>query len=314
MRIAQALADALQYAHEMGVLHRDVKPSNVFLTGDGRVLLADFGVARAMRRDTDVLTGTGVMVGTPAYMSPEQIAAEREIDGRSDQYTLACVVYEMLTGDPPFGARQTHELLKLHLTERPPSMRVVRDTIPHAIDAAVLRALEKTPADRFPTLREFENALRLDRPEAQVPMWGPLPSVIDERACFVIMPFGEQDDLQEAYRDHVVPAVEACGFKVYRADDIFSHKEVIRDIWNAIGRARLIIADVTGRNPNVFYELGMAHAIGKDVIILTQRREDIPFDVTHLRYIKYEFTPRGVLKLRQTLTGTIEAMLSEQPS
>lgn len=125
------------------------------------------------------------------------------------------------------------------------------------------------------------------------------------------MPFGEQDDLQDAYRDHVVPAVEECGFRVYRADDIFGHKEVIRDIWLAIGRARLIIADVTGRNPNVFYELGMAHAIGKDVIILTRRREDIPFDVTHLRYIKYEYTPRGVLKLGQALTGTIRALLDE---
>ena len=126
------------------------------------------------------------------------------------------------------------------------------------------------------------------------------------------MPFSDVDHIQETYREHIVPAIESCGLKPYRADDIFGHREVIRDIWQAIGRARLLIADVTGRNPNVFYELGMAHAIGKDVILLTQRGEDVPFDVTHLRYVKYEYTPRGVVRLRETLTGTIQSLLQQQ--
>jgi serine/threonine protein kinase len=315
LRIALELGEALQYAHEMGVLHRDIKPSNIFLTVDHHTVLADFGLARAMTRDEEILTASGTNIGTPFYMSPEQVTNDPQLDARSDQYTLSCVVYEMLTGDPPFGSSGgVRSLMMRHITERPSSMRTVRDTIPEHIDSAILRALEKTPADRFVNVQEFTRALRIDRPDTQVPMWGPLPAKVDQDSCFVLMPFGEQDNIQEAYRDHIVPVLEECGFQVYRADDIFGHNEVIRDIWTAIGKARLIIADVTGRNANVFYELGMAHAIGKDVIILAQKREDIPFDVTHLRYIKYEYTPRGVQKLKDALLKTVSGLVAEHPT
>lgn len=225
IRIATDLGEALQYAHDMGVLHRDVKPNNIFLTIDQRTILADFGIARAMTRETtrneNVLTATGTNIGTPSYMSPEQASNDPQLDGRSDQYTLSCVVYEMLTGRPPFASslQDTRSLMARHILERPPSMRIVRDTIPEHIDSAVLRALEKTPADRFSNLREFTSALRIDSPGAQAPMWGPLPAKVDQHSCFVIMPFGENDNLQEAYRDHIVPVIEACGFHVYRADD-----------------------------------------------------------------------------------------------
>lgn len=311
--IATAVADALQYAHEMGVIHRDVKPSNIFLPTGRPALLSDFGLARAIigAEAEHNITASGVIVGTPSYMSPEQLVSD-PLDARSDQYTFACVLYEMLVGQPPFGAGGAQAVMMRHLSERPSSMRTVRDTIPESVDHAVLRALEKTPADRFPSMREFADALRLDRPDAQVPMWGKLPIRIDRGTCFVLMPFGEQDDLQETYRDHIVPCLESCGFRVYRADDIFSHREVIRDIWVALGSAELVIADVTGRNPNVFYELGMAHAIGKDVIILAQRSEDIPFDVTHLRYIKYEYTPRGVVRLKDALLRTVETLRTDK--
>jgi serine/threonine protein kinase len=311
VRITACLAEALQYAHEMQVLHRDVKPSNVFLAADGRVLLADFGVARAMQvgEEGAHLTQTGLVVGTPRYMSPEQISAAA-LDGRSDQYALACVAYEMLAGSPPLSGGSSQDTLLRHLREVPAPVSAARPRVPEHVDKAILRALEKVPADRFPSMRAFADAIRRERPGTRSSVWGPLPPAVEESSCFVIMPFGEGSGIQETYRDVILPTFEELGLRAYRADDIFSHREVIHDIWRAIGAARLVVADVTGRNPNVFYELGLAHAIGKDVIMLAQRREDVPFDVTHLRYILYEYTPRGVNKLREALKRTVQAALA----
>jgi hypothetical protein len=310
VRITAALADALQYAHEKQVLHRDVKPSNVFLASDGSVLLADFGIARAMQFDADqsTLTAEGTIVGTPTYMSPEQITGAANVDGRADQYALASVAYEMLVGTPPFPGGI--EVIWRRMQDAPPRIRPARPSVPEHVEAAILKALEKIPADRFASVAEFAEALRRERPGTRTPIWGPLPGAVDDKSCFVIMPFGADANVQEVYRDVVIPVAESLGLRVTRADDIFGHREIIRDIWRAIGAARVVIADVTGRNANVFYELGMAHAIGKDAIMLAQRREDVPFDVTHLRYILYEYTPRGVKKLEESLRRTLAAALA----
>jgi serine/threonine-protein kinase len=156
--IALEVAAALGFAHRHGVVHRDVKPENVLLS-DGHALLADFGIALAAAGD-DRLTSTGLTVGTPSYMSPEQAAGDRALDGRSDQYALACVVYEMLAGEPPFVAASAQALIAKHLADAAPSARRLRPGVPPAVDAALVRALAKSPADRFATMEAFAAALR----------------------------------------------------------------------------------------------------------------------------------------------------------
>ncbi len=156
--IALEVAAALGFAHRHGVVHRDVKPENVLLS-DGHALLADFGIALAAAGDGR-LTSTGLSVGTPSYMSPEQAAGDRALDGRSDQYALGCMLYEMLAGEPPFVAASAQALIAKHLVDPPPPIRRIRAGVPPAMDVAIARALAKTPADRFATMEEFAAALR----------------------------------------------------------------------------------------------------------------------------------------------------------
>ena len=152
------IADALHYAHTNKVVHRDIKPENILLR-DGRPLVADFGIARAVSAAGEKLTETGMAVGTPHYMSPEQGLASEHIDGRTDQYSLACMLYEMLVGQPPFHGPNAMAILARHSLEAVPSLQVVRNSIPDEVEDAIMRALEKTPADRFPTVRDFADAL-----------------------------------------------------------------------------------------------------------------------------------------------------------
>jgi eukaryotic-like serine/threonine-protein kinase len=152
------IADALHYAHTNKVVHRDIKPENILLR-DGRPLVADFGIARAVSAAGEKLTETGMAVGTPHYMSPEQGLASEHIDGRTDQYSLGCMLYEMLVGQPPFHGPNAMAILARHSLEAVPSLQVVRNSIPDEVEDAIMRALEKTPADRFPTIRDFADAL-----------------------------------------------------------------------------------------------------------------------------------------------------------
>ncbi|MFN0178582.1 MAG: protein kinase domain-containing protein [Gemmatimonadales bacterium] len=155
LRLGRQIAEALDYAHRQGVIHRDIKPENILLQ-DGQAAVADFGIALAMR-DTgdDRLTQTGYSLGTPTYMSPEQITGVREIDGRSDQYSLACVLYEMLTGAPPFAGPTAQAVMVKHVTEVVPALPA---TVPAAAAAAIGRALAKDPVDRFETVALFAAA------------------------------------------------------------------------------------------------------------------------------------------------------------
>ena len=157
--IARSVALALDYAHRQNVIHRDVKPENILLH-EGQAVVADFGIARAITAAAaDDLTARGLTVGTPAYMSPEQAAAERELDGRSDLYSLACVVYETLTGEPPFAGGSAQKTLSRHLVEPPLPLRQRRPTVPEQVERAVLRALAKEPENRFAGTAEFAAAL-----------------------------------------------------------------------------------------------------------------------------------------------------------
>jgi TolB-like protein/tetratricopeptide (TPR) repeat protein len=160
VRISDEVGEALSFAHRHGVLHRDVKPENILLS-DGGAGLADFGIARALGGDgADRLTATGLSVGTVAYMSPEQSDGQQPIDARSDVYALACVTYEMLTGEVPFSGPTAHAILARRLTQDPPSARIVRPAISAALNATLHRALALVPADRHASVEEFRAALR----------------------------------------------------------------------------------------------------------------------------------------------------------
>ncbi|HEU5050945.1 MAG TPA: protein kinase [Gemmatimonadales bacterium] len=158
VRIATEVASALDYAHRHGVIHRDIKPENI-LVHDGRALVADFGIALAASKAGTRMTETGMSLGTPHYMSPEQAMGERVITARSDVYALGCVTYEMLVGDPPFTGSTAQAIVAKVMTEKPGAPSRLRDTIPPAVEDAVLTALEKLPADRFATAAEFAAAL-----------------------------------------------------------------------------------------------------------------------------------------------------------
>jgi TolB-like protein/tRNA A-37 threonylcarbamoyl transferase component Bud32 len=168
LQIVRESADALQYAHERGIVHRDIKPENILLMG-GHALVADFGIARAVSQaGGEKLTQTGMAIGTPHYMSPEQSLGSEHVDARSDIYSLGCVLYELLIGQPPFTGPNSMAIMARHSMEVVPSLQVVRASVPDEVEDAVMQALEKTPADRFQTMKEF--AERLAEAEAEVAM------------------------------------------------------------------------------------------------------------------------------------------------
>jgi hypothetical protein len=160
-RISREVADALAYAHERGVVHRDIKPDNILLdAATGRTMVTDFGIARAASEgDGGRLTATGMAIGTPAYMSPEQAAGDREIDGRSDLYSLGVVSYQMLVGEPPFVANSTPAMLVKHISERPTPIEQRRADVPRDLSRAVMMCLEKDPAMRFESAGALVTAL-----------------------------------------------------------------------------------------------------------------------------------------------------------
>jgi serine/threonine-protein kinase len=159
VRIAREVADALHYAHTHKVLHRDIKPENILLES-GHAVVADFGVARAIgEAEAQRMTATGIAVGTPAYMSPEQAAGTRDLDARSDLYALACVLYEMLAGQPPFTGPTVESVVRQHLTAQAPNVAGIRPSVPDELSTTLTRALAKAPADRFSDTRQFAEAL-----------------------------------------------------------------------------------------------------------------------------------------------------------
>jgi serine/threonine-protein kinase len=185
LRVTAQVASALDYAHRQGVIHRDIKPDNILLH-EGEAVVTDFGIALAVREaGGERLTQTGLSLGTPQYMSPEQAAGDAELDARTDVYSLGAVVYEMLAGEPPLTGPNVHAIIAKLLTERPTPIRTVRDTVPEGIDNAVAKALAKLPADRFANAAEFLAALQ--RPHALPPVNRRRPLVLAAAVAVLVV-------------------------------------------------------------------------------------------------------------------------------
>jgi serine/threonine-protein kinase len=190
LRLAREVASALDYAHRQGVVHRDIKPENILLH-DGSAVVADFGIALAVHQaGGSRMTQTGMSLGTPAYMSPEQAMGEREIGPRSDVYALGAMTYEMLAGEPPFTGPNAQAIVAKVLTEQPPPLRPKRPTVPPAAESAILTALQKLPADRWGSAHEFSDALMgtgsRSGPVPTVPMAAARATVLRPRRSLVL--------------------------------------------------------------------------------------------------------------------------------
>ena len=175
MRIGREVAGALAYAHERGMVHRDIKPENILFSG-GHAVVADFGIARAIDRAHEKITQQGTITGTPAYMSPEQ-ARDRAFDGRSDVYSLACVLYEAISGVPPFIGDTPQEQLTQRISKKPPPLHEFRHDVPAPIAVVIGKALSVSPDDRYADARAFSAALTAaDRPLRRVACGAPRPT------------------------------------------------------------------------------------------------------------------------------------------
>jgi serine/threonine-protein kinase len=245
LRITRAVAMALEYAHRNHVIHRDIKPENILLH-EGEPVVSDFGVATAMSAaggDNVYVTERGFAVGTPAYMSPEQATAERDLDGRSDLYSLACVLFEMLSGKPPFSGSGARATMARHAVEAPVPIRSLRPNVPPAVEAALQRALAKAPDDRFQTMTEFCEAL-----VAAVPPQSPAP-ITDERRAIAVLPFvnasadPENEYFSDGMTDELITALTKVeGLYVASRTSVFAFKNLREDV-RTIG-ARLNVSTV----------------------------------------------------------------------
>ena len=234
LRIAEEVSTALDYAHRAGFVHRDVKPENI-LFADGHALLADFGVARVIFGEgaEDQVTAAGLAIGTPEYMSPEQASGDRDVDGRADIYSLACVVYEMLTGTPPFRGDSRAIMVK-HVTETPPRVRAVHPEIPTSVDDAIVLAMRKDPAIRFTSACDFVHALGAES-EARGRVFAGATRNIAVLPFVNASPDPDNEYLSDGITDELIDALAKVeGIRVASRTSVFALKGKPQDV-RAIG-------------------------------------------------------------------------------
>ena len=254
LRITTEVADALQYAHGRGIIHRDLKPENILLSA-GHAFVADFGIARALTHaGDDRLTGTGLALGTPAYMSPEQAAGEQAVDAQSDIFALGCVVYERLAGEPPFQGPTPQAVLARRLTGPAPSLRSRRADLSAAVAAAVARALAQEPLDRFSTAAEFATSLAdgIDQTDAAGATTSPpaMRGTTSDRSI-AVLPFSDmsperdQEYLADGIAEEIINALTRIGsLRVAARTSSFAFKGRNEDV-GQIGR-KLKVSTILG--------------------------------------------------------------------
>lgn len=243
LRITAEIGAALDYAHRNGVVHRDVKPDNI-LFADGHAMLADFGIARSPATPAgERVTEVGLALGTPDYMSPEQASGEAFLSAESDLYSLACVVYEMLTGEPPFRSESSHRTIARHVTEAPRSLRALRPEVPVSVERALLRALAKDPKLRFRRVAEFVTALQ----EEAVPGTGG-----GRTRAVAVLPFvnaspdPDTEYLSDGITDELIDALSKVrGLRVASRTSVFALKGKPQDV-RAIGALLGVSAVIEG--------------------------------------------------------------------
>jgi serine/threonine protein kinase/tetratricopeptide (TPR) repeat protein len=239
VEIASVVAGALDYAHRRGVIHRDIKPENILIQDDVP-LVADFGIAVAVSTaGGDRLTETGLSLGTPAYMSPEQAAGERDLDGRSDVYSLACVMYEMLAGDPPFVASRPAAVIARHITDIAPPITTVRRNVSPIVADALARALAKQPADRPASAAAFAQALRAPESEAA-----------DSQVAIVVLPFANRS-----------PDAENEFFSDGLTEEVIADLSQVSALRVISRNSAMALKGTTKDTPTIARELGVSHVV-----------------------------------------------------
>src|SRR6185503_2018528 len=288
LRLVREAGEALHYAHTQGLVHRDVKPENVLLS-QGHALVADFGIARAAGVAAgNRLTKTGLSMGTPQYMSPEQIGGEPEVDARADQYSLACVLYELLAGQPPFTGPSAAAVLSRQVLDPVPPLTTLRPGVPGAVRRAVERALSKAPADRFASLPEFLAAL--EAPEA--------PATAPKKAI-VVLPFA-----------NLSPDPDNAFFAAGLMEEVIADLSRVRAL-TVISRTSSVKLTETGwdlrrigRELNVRYALEGSVRRAGSALRITAQLIDVESDA-HLWAEKYSGTVDDVFDLQEKLSRQI---------
>jgi eukaryotic-like serine/threonine-protein kinase len=286
VRIAREVARGLQYAHEHGVVHRDVKPENILLTRDGSTLVADFGIARPTGDSSaSNLTGTGIVVGTPAYMSPEQATGLADLDARTDVYALGCVLYEMLTGEPPFSGPSAQAIVAKHLTQQPILSSGPGARIPEAIRPPLVRALAKSRSERQATAAEFAEALeatdaaRRDSPKRRV-VTAASAVLVGGLAVFLVLRTTESDSAGGAPPAGSPGGTVASGFARKLVQLSFGEGLEEWPAWSPDGKLLAYVAEVDG-----YRQLFVRPMSGGGERQLTQGRRD---------HIQPAWSPDGV--------------------
>jgi eukaryotic-like serine/threonine-protein kinase len=231
LRITREVGSALEFAHKNGFVHRDVKPENVLLA-DGHVMLADFGVAFIFSADSgeQTITGAGIAVGTPEYMSPEQASGERDLKAPSDIYSLACVTFEMLTGEPPFRGGNARATMAMHVTKTPPPVRAARPELPQSLDRVLARALAKSPDERYASMDEFLRALDASA-LARLSTARAAPRTIAVLPFVNASPDAENEYLSDGITDELIDALAKVeGLRVASRTSVFALKGKAQDV------------------------------------------------------------------------------------
>ncbi len=292
LKVTSEVADALGSAHRQGVVHRDIKPENILLS-EGHALVADFGIALAMKSaGGERLTETGLSLGTPSYMSPEQIAGDREIDGRSDIYSLACVLYEMLAGEPPFTGPNAQAIVARHMTDPVPPITTVRSSVPQPVAAAITKALGKAPIDRFESAKAFVEALCAESADAE-----------PEVKSIVVLPF-----------ENLSPDPDNAFFADGLTEEIIADLSKVRSLRVISRTSAMAFQGSTKTVPAIARELNVRHVLEGSVrragnsLRITAQLIDAENDA-HMWAEKYSGTLEDVFDLQEQLSRQIVEVL-----